>query len=468
MSPGPSTEIDPIKVADEGGLGVHVARRGEFLVWSDSKLQLQPRLAESWKPNADGSVWTFKIRQGVKFHDGTPMTAEDVAASINALVRPEERLERAVDVRRRAVEGLGEGDRREHGGVRARRAERQLPVPAVSSDNYNAIIVPKDFERRRGRRRSRAPARGRSRSTRRTRASPTSRTRTTGTRRGSRSSTASRSSSTPRSRPQVLALQAGDVDVLVHFSPTGGKALLNDPNVTVIELRASVAPRDPHAQRQGAVRRQARAPGHGARGRPRRRSSTASWPASPTSATTARSRRCSRRPTRASPQRKQDIEKAKALHAAGRRHAALQVTIDTWDGFELPDLAQLLQNDAAKIGIKLKLERHARGHVLRRRGLRQVAVAGLDRWASPTTATAACRTCSSARRCRARAPGTRRTSRTRTYDSWSRTTSRRSTSRRSGGRGEDPEAAARRDAEHLRLLLLLPTATKKNVGRRAR
>jgi peptide/nickel transport system substrate-binding protein len=87
MSPGPTTEIDPIKVADEGGLGV-MSQSGEFLSWSDSKLQLQPRLAESWKPNSDGSVWTFKIRQGVKFHDGTPMTADDVASSINALSDP--------------------------------------------------------------------------------------------------------------------------------------------------------------------------------------------------------------------------------------------------------------------------------------------------------------------------------------------------------------------------------------------
>ncbi len=48
-----------------------------------------PRLAESWTPNADASVWTFKIRQGVKFHDGTPMTAEDVAATFNRLADPD-------------------------------------------------------------------------------------------------------------------------------------------------------------------------------------------------------------------------------------------------------------------------------------------------------------------------------------------------------------------------------------------
>src|SRR5215471_15052825 len=33
------------------------------------------------KPADNGKVFTFKIRQGVKFHDGTPLTAEDVAAS---------------------------------------------------------------------------------------------------------------------------------------------------------------------------------------------------------------------------------------------------------------------------------------------------------------------------------------------------------------------------------------------------
>ena len=43
--------------------------------------QLQPRLAESFSSNPEGTEWTFAIRQGVKFHDGTDMTVDDVVAT---------------------------------------------------------------------------------------------------------------------------------------------------------------------------------------------------------------------------------------------------------------------------------------------------------------------------------------------------------------------------------------------------
>ena len=49
----------------------------ESLVDTNEKQQLQPGLAVSWKPIND-TTWEFKLRQGVKFHDGTPFTADDV------------------------------------------------------------------------------------------------------------------------------------------------------------------------------------------------------------------------------------------------------------------------------------------------------------------------------------------------------------------------------------------------------
>ncbi len=48
-----------------------------------------PGLAESWDVSDDGLVWTFKIREGVSFHDGTPVNAEEVAWSLNWTIENE-------------------------------------------------------------------------------------------------------------------------------------------------------------------------------------------------------------------------------------------------------------------------------------------------------------------------------------------------------------------------------------------
>ena len=42
-----------------------------------------PGLAESWKGSDDGKTWTYTLREGLKWSDGTPLTAEDVAYTIN-------------------------------------------------------------------------------------------------------------------------------------------------------------------------------------------------------------------------------------------------------------------------------------------------------------------------------------------------------------------------------------------------
>jgi peptide/nickel transport system substrate-binding protein len=49
----------------------------------------EPGIAESWERTADGMTWTFHLREGVKFHDGTECTAADVVFSMEALMSPE-------------------------------------------------------------------------------------------------------------------------------------------------------------------------------------------------------------------------------------------------------------------------------------------------------------------------------------------------------------------------------------------
>lgn len=61
----------------------------DTLVMFDSSGRIVPGLAESWEISDDGLRWTFTLRQGVVFHDGTPLSASDVAFSINRIRDPE-------------------------------------------------------------------------------------------------------------------------------------------------------------------------------------------------------------------------------------------------------------------------------------------------------------------------------------------------------------------------------------------
>jgi peptide/nickel transport system substrate-binding protein len=58
----------------------------DTLVEPDANLEMRPALAESWEVSADQLGWTFRLRHGVTFHDGSPFTADDVVYSYRRII----------------------------------------------------------------------------------------------------------------------------------------------------------------------------------------------------------------------------------------------------------------------------------------------------------------------------------------------------------------------------------------------
>ncbi|WP_273729465.1 ABC transporter substrate-binding protein, partial [Brucella gallinifaecis] len=71
-----ATAVDPHyhDLTPNNALAAHIF---DSLTGQDEQQKLHPALAESWE-NDGKNKWTFKLREGVKFSDGTPFTADDV------------------------------------------------------------------------------------------------------------------------------------------------------------------------------------------------------------------------------------------------------------------------------------------------------------------------------------------------------------------------------------------------------
>ncbi len=65
----------------------YMARNHGYMIYdtmfgTDEKSQVKPQMVESWTESPDHRLWTFKLRAGLEFHDGKPVTGEDVIASL--------------------------------------------------------------------------------------------------------------------------------------------------------------------------------------------------------------------------------------------------------------------------------------------------------------------------------------------------------------------------------------------------
>ena len=130
-------------IADNGGL-LLLHQSGEFLCINGPDLVLIPVLAESWSANDDATVWTFKIRQGVKFQNGKAMNAADVVATFERLADPANSSNALSAFKGVVAKG---GTKK----VDDFTVAFHLDAPngnfpyLVSSDNYNSIILPADY-----------------------------------------------------------------------------------------------------------------------------------------------------------------------------------------------------------------------------------------------------------------------------------------------------------------------------------
>src|SRR5947208_14644756 len=86
-------EAEPPGLDPGQALGLHTLRRTaeifETLVATAvDSTDIVPGLAESWTTSSDGLVWTFKLRKGVRFHDGTPLDAAAVKFTFDRVIDP--------------------------------------------------------------------------------------------------------------------------------------------------------------------------------------------------------------------------------------------------------------------------------------------------------------------------------------------------------------------------------------------
>ena len=346
----PTASINPLTVADQGGLDM-LAQTGEYLALSDQSLNLHPVLATSWKANSAADVWTFKIRQGVKFSNGHPLTADDVVYTYKLQTNPKSGGN--------ALSAFG-GVLQPSGVVKVDdfTVEFHLEAPngnfpyLTSSDNYNMIILPSGYD----------PAKWESTFvgtgpfilksyTPKVGASFTANPSYWGTK---ALPAATQFTFYDTQTPGVLALTAGSIDVLGQFAVSGGEQLLSG-GYNIIKLKSSAHRElsmrcdqgplaDPRVRRAIALTLDRKAivqalfKGYADLG-----NDSPFAPVFPATNTSA-------------PHRNVDLSQAKSLLAAAGHSAGFTTQLITENFLEIPQFAQIIAQAAAPLGLKINLK----------------------------------------------------------------------------------------------------------------
>src|SRR5215472_17553817 len=80
--------FNPLMVDDDASETIRYLTGGVLVRLNRKSQRLEPELATSWKVSKESRSVTFTLHPGLKFSDGTPFTADDVAFTINSLMDP--------------------------------------------------------------------------------------------------------------------------------------------------------------------------------------------------------------------------------------------------------------------------------------------------------------------------------------------------------------------------------------------
>jgi peptide/nickel transport system substrate-binding protein len=346
----PTGAINPVTVPDQGGLDM-LGQTGEYLCLSGQTLNLKPVLATSWSANSKADVWTFKIRQGVKFHDGSPLTADDVVYTYKLQTDPKG-SSNALSAFTGVLTPAGVQKVDDFTVAFHLEAPNGNFPYLTSSDNYNMIIIPKGYD----------PARWESSFIGTGPFVKTSYTPKQGasfTANGSYWGTKALPSATQftfydTQSAAIVALTGGTIDVLGQFSVSGGQALLNG-GYNVIKLKSSAhrelsmrndkAPfTDPRVRQAIALALnrpqiiQALFKGNADPG-----NDSPFAPVFPSTDTSVA-------------QRAQNISQARSLLQAAGHGSGFNTQLVTEEVQEIPDYAQIIVQSAKQIGVNITLK----------------------------------------------------------------------------------------------------------------
>ena len=228
--------------------------------------KLEPALAESWTTSPDGKTWTFKLRRGVKFHNGREFVADDVKFTYERVLDP--KVGSGGRGYLLAIDGIETPDK-------YTRADPHQGAERLAPGRHGGRLV---VDRPAGRRREAAatcagprsgPGRSSSRSGCRRATSRRGRTPTTGTR-ASRTSTPSRSRSSPTRRTSSPSSAPGNIHHALLEDNKNYLLVKDDKRLTALRVAAARLRHGDHQPRAEAVRRRPRAPGDQPGRRPHR------------------------------------------------------------------------------------------------------------------------------------------------------------------------------------------------------